>query len=285
MQLRGLLLVLCTVCWAPADASADLQGGKGQKMNLAFVLLGGPQFPKGEDVVRAFPAFAGKDLRLRLRPNKEKPPSAAVLEFELGSGGKAFVASIPAAVPKGEADSGVRFSISALGTGWKLPAHKAHLVVTLQESESTSSVEALSRFTSLLAAVAKASRAVGIYWGGAGATHDANFFISTAESQGIVPRIMLWTGVSVAGEADGRLSLLSLGMNQLNLPDLLLVAPKSASDAALETFVDLLGYLAQVGKPLPEGDTVGRSADERLPVRYVPSPIDGTTKVWRVELK
>ena len=254
-------------------------------MNLAFVLLSEPPFPKGEDVVRAFPAFAPKGQRLRLRPSKDSPPSNAVLEFELGAGGKAFVAPMPVAVPKGEADAGVRFSVSAIGTGWKLPPHKTHLVVTLQESESVSPVEAVSRFTSLLAAVAKASRAVGIYWGGAGATHDAKFFISTAESQGIVPRITLWTGVSVAGEADGRLSLLSLGMKQLNLPDLLLVAPKSASDAALETFFDLLGYLAELGKPLPEGDTVGRSADERLPVRYVPSPIDGATKVWRVELK
>jgi hypothetical protein len=33
-----------------------------------------------------------------------------------------------------------------------------------------------------------------------------------------------------------------------------------------------------------EGDTVGRTCDERLPVRYVPSPVDPTTQVWSVEL-
>jgi hypothetical protein len=63
-----------------------------------------------------------------------------------------------------------------------------------------------------------------------------------------------------------------------------LVAPKSAGKDALATFFDLLAYLAERGEPLPEGDTVGRSADERLPVRYVPSPIDPGKTVWRVEL-
>lgn len=109
--------------------------------------------------------------------------------------------------------------------------------------------------------------------------------MEVAESHGVVPRIMLWTGVSIAHEADGRLSMLSTGMAQLNLPDLLLVAPASESDAALEVFFDLLGYVADLGTPLPEGDTVGRTADERLPVRYVPSPIDPGTRVWRVELE
>ena len=38
------------------------------------------------------------------------------------------------------------------------------------------------------------------------------------------------------------------------------------------------------GEALPEGDTVGRTASEKLPVHYVPSPVDLKVKVWRVEL-
>jgi hypothetical protein len=33
-----------------------------------------------------------------------------------------------------------------------------------------------------------------------------------------------------------------------------------------------------------DGDTVGRTAAEKLPVHYVPSPVDPKVKVWRVEL-
>lgn len=93
---------------------------------------------------------------------------------------------------------------------------------------------------------------------------------------------MLWTGVSVARRR-GRLSLLSLGMGQLNLPDLLLLAPPSGN-ATLETFFDLLAYLANRGTAMPEGDTVGRTAEERLKVHYVDSPVNPGKIVWRVEL-
>ena len=114
--------------------------------------------------------------------------------------------------------------------------------------------------------------------------HDSDFFISVASERGVVPRIMLWSGVSVAREPDGRLSLLSLGMQQLNLPNLLLIAPESSGSTALETLFDLLAYVAERGEALPEGDTVGRTAHERLPVHYVQSPVDSKEKVWRVEL-
>jgi Domain of unknown function (DUF4261) len=255
-------------------------------MNLAFILLSKPALPKSEEVVRAFALFAPREQRLRPGGTQNKTRSEKdILEFEVSSGGMAFVALMPAPVPKGEADDAVRFSVSAMGTGWKLPAHKAHLIVTLKSTDSPSMVATLSCFTSLLAAVAKASSAVGVYWGNAGATHDSEFFISTAREPGIIPRITLWTGVSLAREQDGRLSLLSLGMDQLNLPDLLLVAPKSTGNDALATFFDFLGYVAERGKPIPEGETVGRTADERLPVKYVTSPIDPSKKVWRVELK
>jgi hypothetical protein len=123
---------------------------------------------------------------------------------------------------------------------------------------------------------------VGIYWGNAGATHDSKFFISVAGNLGVIPRIMLWSGLSIAREDNGRLSLLSLGMQQLNLPNLLLIVSDSSEKTSLETFFNLLAYIATRGKALAEGETVGRSADERLPVHYVPSPIDSEEKVWKV---
>ena len=255
-------------------------------MNFGFVLLSKPGHPKAEDVVRAFASFAPKEQRLRVRAGSTTDSSQKkILEFEVSSGETAFVVALPVPVPNGEAEKAVRFSVSAMGTGWKLPAHKAHLMVCLRSTVSSPVVASLSCFTSLVAAVAKASRAVGVYWSNAGATHDAEFFVAMAREPGLVPRLALWTGVSVAREPDGRLSLLSLGMRQLNLPDLLLLAPKSAGNDALATLFDLLAYAAELGRPLPEGDTVGRTADERLPVHSVPSPIDATNKVWRVELK
>lgn len=256
-----------------------------EPLDLAFVLLSKARLPSAKAVVRCYREFEPKARLSEAAREGTDPATGEILMLHLDTGETAFVALMPAPVPDGEADGAAQCSVSSLGTGWKLPAHSAHLIVTMTHSDSRfSALDRLSRFTSLLAAVAKASASVGIYWGNAGATHDPQFFYSIAADPGVVPRIMLWTGVSVADEGEGRLSILSLGMQQLGLPDLLLVASESAEDVALETFFDLLAYVANRGKALPEGDTVGRTAEERLPVHYVDSPIDKAKKVWRVEL-
>lgn len=281
-HLRLLVFILLALVYAGVNRTAVLAQEK--NMRLAFVLLSEPRLPKGEDVVQSFSGFATKGQGIQLRAGSAKPtPDSPGLEFELKPGGRALVVLLPVAVPNGEADAAVRYSLSAMGTDWKLPVHKAHLVVTCDCPGPP--LESLSLLTSLLGAVVKASPAVGIYWGEAGATHDPKFFMETAREQDIALRLMLWTGVSVGREPDGRLSLLSLGMKQLNLPDLLLIAPKSAGNSALEPFFTFLSYVADRGEPLPEGDTIGRSETEKLQVQYVPSPLDQKTKVWRVELK
>jgi hypothetical protein len=48
--------------------------------------------------------------------------------------------------------------------------------------------------------------------------------------------------------------------------------------------LDLFGYGAARGTPIPDGDTVGQDETQRLRVRYIPSPIDGDAQVWRVDL-
>jgi hypothetical protein len=254
-------------------------------MDLAFVLLSEARLPDAGEIAQAFRTFAAPDETLQTEVAKgEAAESSEVLMFTLGAGDLAFVALIPAAVPNGGAEDAAKFSLSSFGDKWKLPSHSAHLIVTVGGAAGTPPVARLSRFTSFLAAVVKSSPAVGVYCGNAGATHDPEFFVSVASEQGVVPRIMLWSGVSVAHEKDGRLSLLSLGMEQLGLPDLLLVPGESSADTAMEMMFEFLAYVADRGEAIPEGDTVGRTAEEQIPVRYVQSPIDSGKKVWRVEL-
>ena len=281
-HLRLLILIFIALMYVGFNKTTA--NAQKKNMRLAFVLLSEPRLPKGEDVVKSFSTFATKDQRIQLPADSAKPTADSPgLEFELKPDGKALVVLLPVPVPNGEADAAVRYSLSAMGTGWKLPVHKAHLVVTCDCAGTP--LESLSMLTSLLGAVVKASSAVGIYWGEAGATHAPKFFMETAQEPDFDLRLMLWTGVSLAREPDGRLSLLSLGMKQLNLPDLLLIAPKSAGNSALDPFFTFLAYVANRGEPLPEGDTIGRSETEKLQVQYVPSPLDPKIKVWRVEIK
>ncbi len=263
---------------------SSTEGKKEAPIKLAFVLLSEARLPGAEQIVQAYRGFATSGESLMTDAGEaEKTERDQVILLRLNTGETGFVGLMPCSIPKGEADHAAQFSLSSFRNHWKPSPHRAHLIVTLSSAASSPPIVQLSRFTSLVAAVTKVSPAVGVYWGDAGATHDSEFFTLVASEQGIVPRMMLWSGVSIANEKDGRPSLLSLGMKQLGLPDLLLVAGKTSRKEALETMFDLLAYVAERGEALPEGDTVGRTADEKLPVRYVQSPLDPSKKVWRIE--
>jgi hypothetical protein len=157
------MLVLAVVFGALEGSHGGAAAAKENQMNLAFVLLPHARLPKGEEIARAFSTFAGQGQSLHVKGTKvDEAKKIAVLELEFRPSGTAFVAMMPMAVPKGEAEAAAQFSVSAFGTGWKLAAHAAHLVVSLRDNNSASAPETLSRFTSLLAAVTKASGAVGV---------------------------------------------------------------------------------------------------------------------------
>ena len=278
------LVAVAATLLAPRLSAAPLPDALARRTNLAIVLLPEAKLPKGEAIERAFAAYAVKGQTLRYRPDKQaksKNRDEEVLVLDT-DGGQAMVAFMPRPIPNGEAEEAVHYSISALDGKWKLGAHKAHLVVTLQMRGDA--MTRLSLLTSILAAISDASSAVGIYWGNAGATHDPKFFCDIAKERTTPSRLVLWIGVGIAREK-GRYNLLSYGMNQFDLPDLLLIAPPSKSSSAISFMLDLIGMVVESGKPLPEGDTVGRTAKEKLAVHYVPSPVDRKAKVWRVEMK
>lgn len=207
-----------------------------------------------------------------------------VVSLALGHGRTAFVAPMPAAVPDGEAEAHARHSFMALASGNALGPHAAHFIVTLSEAEPGAPLDDVSAFSSLLAAVAETSPSVGVYWADSGATHHASDFVELCREPDRLARLTLWSGLSVAYEADGRPSLLSLGMTQLGLMDLWLVAPTERANEAVELFFDLLSYSVSLGAAPGDGETVGRSADENVPVRWVDSPRGDGKRVWHIEL-
>lgn len=221
---------------------------------------------------------------MKLTPEPVGSQSGEGLGFRLGRASSVLVFHMPLPVPSGEAEEAAQYSASALSGEWQLPTHEAHLMVMLQEPEDRPVLDSLTEFTQVLAAVTEASGAIGVYWGDAHATHAPDFFCEVASDPESLP-ILLWTGLSIAHDGPGRISILSLGVSeQLGFEDLLLTAPEKASEDALAYFFDLIAYCASRGAAIPEGETVGRSRKERLRVRYVESPIDPQKRVWRVDL-
>lgn len=267
----------------PAEAEAAPAEADDSPIHLAFILLSKAQLPEGEAVAQAFREFAAPDETIQVEADASADdPEDRGLSLKLGTGEEGMVVVMPMAIPGGEAEQYAMFSLSTIGKGWEPPPYNAHLVVMLYASGKTSPAERIARFTSVLAAVTKASPAVGVYWGSAGATHDSEFFTSVAADHDM--RMLIWSGVSVARQEDGRLSLLSTGMEQFGLPNLLLISGETPAGEALPFMYDLLSYVVTRGEAVPEGDTVGWTEEQRLPVRYVESPVDPEKKVFCVEL-
>ena len=185
-------------------------------------------------------------------------------------------------VPNGEAETAAAHSVSALRAGGFTPAaHVAQLIV-VSSSSTASHVKRLLHQTRIVAALTKATGATGVYEGNARATHDPEFYVDVVSDSSVLP-LMLWTGISLVRKPAAT-ELLTLGMSQLELPDVLLVAPPSEANAALAFVFDLVGYVVERGSAIPAGETVGRTAEEKLEVAYVASPLDPSARVMRVEL-
>lgn len=195
------------------------------------------------------------------------------LRFELDPGALTILHA-PAPVPNGEADAAAGFSLGRFGTGPEWAPHRTHLMVALTSGDSPD-LDTLTFFTQAVAAVAEAVNATGVYWGAGNVAHEASFFVEMADTE--LP-LMLWSGVSLErGETE--LSLLTTGLRQFGLPELCIKAPSTRGNEALSCLFDIGGYVVRRGRPLPEGDTIGRTATEKLPVSSEISPFDATARI------
>jgi hypothetical protein len=246
---------------------------------LAFVLLPGAVGPTPEAVGLAL-AERQFDATLAKPDDDDDDDDASIPTFtyELDSG-SLIVAHMPGAIATGEVEAAAELSLGRFGDGPPLAPHVTHLTVVLTATEPAS-LDAVTEFTLALAAVVEAAGAVGVYWGSGHVAHEASFFVAMAETE--MP-LMLWSGVGVAvDDADGTegktASVLSTGLRQFGLPELCVRAPLPQANEALACLFDFAGYVLRRGRPLPDGDTIGRTAEEKILVTYEPSPFVATAR-------
>jgi hypothetical protein len=208
-----------------------------------------------------------------------------IVELRWPDGLTTHLALMPAAISTGEVEHAADASLAAFSAKFgPMPPHSAHVVVTTAGAPAdVALLDTLQRHTRIVTAAAVAFGAIGVYEGNARATHPTPFYVNVATTS--KRPLMLWTGVSIAREPNGRTSILTLGMeNTVGVPDMLITAAPGAGNEALAFAFDMLAYVVDRGAPLPDGDTIGRSAEEKLRVTYVASPVDSTRRVVRIDL-
>lgn len=197
------------------------------------------------------------------------------------AGAEVSLKAVPGPVPNAEADTSAFLSVASM-KGWRLGQHSAHLVLALETRGALASLEQLTRLTKFSAAVARATGALGVHWGGGPVTHSVDFFTEIARETEVP--IPAWLGVSVTPEDGGRTSLLSFGMAQRRLPDFWLTAPNAEVADAFDFFFSALATVAERGAAPSDGERIPRSLFSRPKVSYAESPVEPGKRVWKVVL-
>ena len=139
----------------------------------------------------------------------------------------------------------------------------------------------------LTAAVVDCTDAVAAMLGHGVILHRAGIFADAAklaaDEHGPLP-VELAVDITAAPESATRMSFLTHGMQRYGREELYVTCPIEGTGALSFVYAIARWMLADPTVRLPTGDTVGRTAEEKLPVQRVPSPTGEGPKVIRLDL-
>ena len=240
---------------------------------LAFVLVRGASYPDPERVVET-----GKRLGVDLtyQPDQHEPQS-----YEIAGGGSFIAMLIPAPHP----------DVPHMAFGPTSPAPDdaaaapAHFILTALGLEGTLR-ERDTRTAILAATIIENTDAVGAMLGHGVVFHKAGLFADMAAlgaEHGELPAEIA-VDITAARESATRMSLLTHGMQRYGREELYVTCPIEGRGALDFVFSMARWLLADLDKQLPTGDTLGRSAEERIVIHRVPNPGGDGPEVIKLDL-
>lgn len=238
----------------------------------ALVLLTSARVPDQE-------AISAAALRFGVGPVEPIPNPSATPAY-------AF-AGVPVVVmlAPGRPPSFVQMGLSPLSEpAVDLDATKAHLMVQLvgETADVRLRDSAMAR---IVAALLNAYDGLGAMLGHGKIMHSAAAFTAAVDASelGTLPvqvAVELYPGVNAEGPY-----VLTRGLARYGRDELWVSHPAGAQADAVDLAYGLATWmLREPGKTFPEGDTVGRSEQERLTIRYVPHPANPEQRVMKLRL-
>ena len=240
--------------------------------SLSFVLLERAEYPNADGVVAA-----AAELGVTLRPGKHAPEGP--MSFEIDGGGVLLVMLIDAPHP----------DAAQMPTGFASPDEAelarmtAHYIVTAMDLPETPR-EADTLMSQLTAAVLLSSPSIAAMLGHGVVFHKAGVFADLVGSaEGELP-MLVCVDVTVAPEPDERMSFLTHGLQRYGREEFYVTASRTGQGAA-DFLLGVVGWmLDDTDKQLPTGDTLGRSAEEKVLIQRAPSPLGEGPEVIRLDL-
>ena len=146
-------------------------------------------------------------------------------------------------------------------------------------------VESALRLTKLAAAVADAANAEAVFWASAGLVHSPAAFADYARqmSRQDLP-LYLWIDFHLDREPDGTSALYTTGLTAFQSPEIEVYGSRREPRSLVARVYDIVHYLLLKGAVLHEGDTIGRSGEEKIEIHLGPSRRDLAARVLQLEL-
>lgn len=241
-------------------------------LGLSFVLLDHAVYPEPEAVIAA---AAELGLELRYTGREGEGPDG----YEVAGGATLLVMLVDAPHP----DAATLPPGLASPSPEEVEAHAAHLIITTM-SLPDAPRDADTLQVKLTAAVVGASPAIAAMLGHGVVLHRAGFFTDIAAGPISVLPLLVCVDVTIAAEADERMSFLTHGLQRYGREEFFVTASRTGQ-GAVDFLLALVGWmLDDPDKQLPTGDTVGRTADEQVRIQRVANPTGEGPEVIRLDL-
>lgn len=200
--------------------------------------------------------------------NSERNADDTIVYAEY-NGMRIITGLVPAPVPGREAEHFAMANYMWKDAVAQTEKHKAHLVITVMGEGSTKDKAAL--YVKAACAAIKQHSVIGLYSNGA--VYEPKMFRSCAEvmKDNTFPILnTIWFGLYSDGTQAG---VYTYGMRQFGKEEIEVYMPRGSADLnALRNFtVSVAAYILDGDVTLNDGETIGFSEDERLPVVISPA--------------
>lgn len=244
---------------------------------IAMVALNAAEFPNMSDVLATL---------------KERYPSGNVVHEEERDetailtldGNMTAVSLMPAPIPWPEIEG-------PCATAWwwpeaeeRMKSHCAHAIVALL-GDSGTPLERHISLTHLVSSLLACSDAAGVYWGNGTVVHAPDAFQDQAadiSADAVAPQ--LWVDMRLEQNDDESFRYFTTGMTALGHPEVEIDRTTLSPREILNLCYEIVSYILTGGTPLKHGETIGRSAEERIAVTHEPSMFDREGNVIKLAI-
>ncbi|NLX94977.1 MAG: DUF4261 domain-containing protein [Rhodopirellula sp.] len=245
---------------------------------VALVALPEARFPPQQAVFERF-----GQLRPDLPPIVQVERQEDVCSFVIGRD-TAAISLMDAPIPWADLER-------PCATAWYWPEaeasmrdHRAHVLVVVL-SDSPDRVATALFLTSLVAAVAECSEANGVCWVPATLVHSPEAFIDSCQemSKEYLP-LYLWVSFAIQQHHDGSYCVFTTGLAEFGLMEIEVHGSYKDPEFLMDRVFNIAHYLLDNGPVLEDGETIGLSDDEEIPVHHGPSMWDERMTVIQLGL-